>query len=63
MVTTSGLTKEYHYLMEFSLEVLQENKGLLSLLVEEEVGLWTTDIGDEQITSSQVSLPCSLLML
>jgi hypothetical protein len=35
---------------------LQENRGLLSSLIEEEVGLWTTDIGDEQITSAQVCL-------
>jgi hypothetical protein len=34
----------------------EENRGLLSSLIEEEVGLWTTDIGDEQITSAQVCL-------
>jgi len=39
----------------------QDNRGLLSQLVEEEVGLWTTDVGDEQITSSKVcsSFACS----
>ncbi|KAG0563115.1 hypothetical protein M758_8G005000 [Ceratodon purpureus] len=36
-------------------EVIEEdNRGLLSQLVEEEVGLWTTDVGDEQITSSKI---------
>lgn len=33
--------------------ILQESKGLLSTLVEEEVGLWTTDLGDGG-TSSKV---------
>lgn len=36
-------------------EVIEEdNRGLLSQLVEEEVGLWTTDVGDEQISSSKI---------
>lgn len=36
-------------------EVVEEdNRGLLSQLVEEEVGLWTTDVGDEQITRSKI---------
>lgn len=42
---------------------VQDNRGLLSQLVEEEVGLWTTDVGDEQITSSKVCSNLSSLSI